>query len=152
MKTNHRVMYLRNSKKQIIGCLAMKLSPKNHRVEYQISVLNPLDQFDRELSRCLALGRMVENPFTVRLPKDYSTHTISTLVMQSLLTQHNIPTRARKAAKVWLQGNTQVPPQPPLPIHGTVPTKSVVAAIDFSDSKTFTGDLTNHNKHFHGEF
>ncbi len=105
----HRIMYLRDRSNNPVGCVAIKL----HRhveydrqlVEYQVSVLNPLDRFDRATARHLALGRMVEAPLTVRVPVEPSMYEVSSEVMRDIASDSGQPTRARQAAKRWLRFN-----------------------------------------------
>lgn len=99
-----RVMFLRDIENKPVGCLSMIIDRKNHRVKYQYSVQNPVDHFDRKLARHLALGRLVDQPIVIPLPRnsDQNMTTITRLVMQDL-SQLNAPSRAIKAAKLWLQ-------------------------------------------------
>jgi hypothetical protein len=83
----------------------MRVIPKQHRIEYQISVLNPLDRFDKPVARQLALDRLGECPFAVALPKFHNTHLISETVMRAIRDGSGLPTRARKSAKLWLRKN-----------------------------------------------
>jgi hypothetical protein len=109
---NHRIMYLRDRNGNPVGCIAIKL----HRhveydrclVEYQVSVLNPLDRFDRATARQLALGRMVEAPLTVRVPADPTMFEVSSEVMRDIVSDSGQPTRARDAAKRWLRNNQHI--------------------------------------------
>ena len=112
MFANYRVMYLRDKSSQPVGCVAINL----HRydggkpyAEYQFSVVNPEDRstqepFDRAFSRHLALGRVLENPFIVHLPHtEVDMHEVSKAVMTDLVKYHAAPSRARKAAALWLK-------------------------------------------------
>jgi hypothetical protein len=107
----HRIMYLRDKRGAPVGCVAIKL----HRhveydrqlVEYQVSVLNPLDRFNRATARHLALGRMMEAPLTVRVHHEPSMFEVTLEVMRDIATDSVQPTRARQSAKRWLQNNTR---------------------------------------------
>ena len=101
----HRVQYLRNSKGQPVGCVAIKLhqtGKATNTVTYQVSVLNPDDQFNREVARQLALGRMVEKPCSVAVKRAASKFEITTAVFDQIQHDTRMPSRARKAAKMWL--------------------------------------------------
>jgi hypothetical protein len=104
---NHRVTYLRDRKGDPQGCVAIKLLPHvefdRQVIVYQVSVLNPVDRFDRALARQLALGRMVEKPLTVRVPADPTMYQITWHVMSDIAKDSGQPTRARAAAKRWLR-------------------------------------------------
>lgn len=102
LNSSVRVMFLRNRQNHAVGCLAITLDRKSNSVDYQYSVLNPLDSFDRKVARHLALGRLLENPISVSVPKDATMHDVSRAVMTSLSSSKKVPTRAVKAAKLWL--------------------------------------------------
>lgn len=112
----HRIQFLRDSKGQPVGCVAIKVKPvtvTGHAggttlVTYQMSVLNPLDQFDRRMARHLALGRLQEAPLTTTIDHLMPTRTeISRAVMQDIKHDPSAPTRARKAARQWLREDSQ---------------------------------------------
>ena len=98
-------MYLRDSSGQPVGCVAIKVSQSQRLATYQFSVLNPADRFNRAVARQLALGRMVEAPFTVRLPSLASMHDITEAVFRDIESDRLTPSRARKAARQWLRSN-----------------------------------------------
>lgn len=116
MKT--RIMFLRNESYFPVGCLAIVVD-HNNLVSYNYSVLNPLDKFNRKLAREIATGRLASNPFHVQLEpnRKHSMHEVSYAVMSDLAynTSRNTatalthpsssrhPTRAVKAAKLWLR-------------------------------------------------
>jgi hypothetical protein len=100
-----RFMFLRDEKKQPIGCLAIQINEPN--IYYAWSVVNPLDKFDRARARNIATIRLglfakcygISNFIT----PDVSMHDVSRAVMQDLVLNKSTPTRARKAAELWLQ-------------------------------------------------
>jgi hypothetical protein len=128
-----RFMYLRDVKQNPVGCLAISII--DGKITYGLSVLNPLDKFDRKLARRIAVGRLTIAPMTVPgIEHQLSMHTISSLVMRHLadnvdlrkiyvspfeFTTHFdedgryyklvpvIPTRVSKAAKLWLNSNSR---------------------------------------------
>lgn len=112
----HRTMFLRDNytlsavpgEKDIVagnpvGCIAIKVHENRRSAEYQVSVLNPLDRFDRAIARQLALGRLAEAPFTVRLPSNASMYDITLAVMSDINLDESAPSRARRAAKLWIK-------------------------------------------------
>jgi proline racemase len=106
----HRVQYLKDENGHYVGCIAIKehaASGGEHYavVEYRLSVRNPADQFDKDVARQLALGRMVEAPYTVRVPSHPNMHEISRALMKDIARDGNAPSRARRAAKLWLRRN-----------------------------------------------
>lgn len=108
MKSGYRVMFLRDEKGQPVGCLAIGLTSKQRVVKYQVSVLNPIDRFDRKIARLVALGRLVESPFTAVLADetDVSMHQISRDVMMHLAYNKEVPSRASRAARRWLRNKS----------------------------------------------
>ena len=127
MNPNHRFVYLRDANRHPVGCLVVRLVPPPKpldmgRIEYQLSVVNPIDRkdpnshrsvrFNREHARHLALGRLMENPFTV--PYDTSAdiyfHEVLSAVMFDIIDGGNqiFPTRAIKAAQVWVKNHSTI--------------------------------------------
>ena len=101
----HRIQFLRDHAGRPVGCLAIRLNPRTQFVEYQLSTLNPVDRFDRKVARQLALGRLTENPVTLRVPRNPTMFDISLAVMRDLSNTKDAPNRAVKAAKLWLSQN-----------------------------------------------
>ena len=103
---DYRVMFLRSEQGRPVGCLAIKLNRKARTLEYGVSVLNPADKFDRKVARQLAIGRMTETPTTIGpVLYDLSMHEISRVVMLTISMDRTMPTRAVKAARLWLSTN-----------------------------------------------
>lgn len=106
----HRIQYLREANGHLIGCIALKEHDLKggfySLVEYRVSVLNPEDQFDKGVARQLALGRLVEAPFTVRVPVHPTMHEVGAAIMKDIARDSDAPSRARKAAKLWIRDNT----------------------------------------------
>lgn len=108
----HRIQYLREANGQNVGAVAIKVrrdigNDFYDLVEYRVSVVNPLDRFDRELARQLALGRVLEAPFMVRVPINPTMFEISRAVMKDIARDSGAPSRARRAARNWLRNNTR---------------------------------------------
>ncbi len=103
MKNDYRVMYLRNIKGQPVGCLVIDVNRNSNTINYQLSVLNPADRFDRRVARQLALGRLMEDPIAIPMSrKDANMHVISAAVMKNLIIRKSTPSRAVKSAKMWV--------------------------------------------------
>lgn len=108
---SHRVQYLKDQNGRYVGCIAFQERPahkgaKTVLVEYRVSTLNPTDTFDKDVARQLALGRVVEAPYTVRVPAGANMYEISRAVMADIADDSFAPSRARRAAKTWLRKNT----------------------------------------------
>ena len=114
-----RYMYLREPSGNPIGCLAISIDRNSSCLEYQVSVANPFDRkdiftgkdlpFNRAMARNLACGRLMEDGFHLCMNRNATMNEISMLVMKDLASLHrpmyrgDIPSRAIKAAKHWLQ-------------------------------------------------
>ena len=96
--TNCRIMFLRNKVGRPIGCLAILLDRQMQSIKYQLSVLNPLDIFNKEIAKNIAIGRLDKKPFHIKMEPNTN---INWTVMSHLFNNKNAPTRARKAAKHW---------------------------------------------------
>ena len=114
MQNDIRIMYLRDSYPvvdgmltpgQPVGCLAIRLNKTGTRAEYGLSVLNPKDKFSREIGRSVASAQLSHNPFSVRIPSNATIHEITEAVMLDLESLPQVPSRARRAAKVWINTN-----------------------------------------------
>ena len=101
-----RIMFLRDKANQPVGCVAITLNKTSTKAKFNLTTLNPVDDFDRKLARQLAIGRAVEDPMVVTLPKDASIHDVSAAVMKSIGESKTIPDRSRKAARRWLRSHS----------------------------------------------
>jgi hypothetical protein len=130
MKMNKRTrksLILRDSDKKPIGIVVLSWGKS---LRYQFAVRNPVDAvalapkfdrdgnctglwskqvaFDNNHSRQLALGRLLEDPIKVSLPysiAQYDDVDFFEIVMDDLANRSSVPSRARKAAKLWLQNH-----------------------------------------------
>jgi hypothetical protein len=101
-------MFLRDKRRQPIGCLAINID--SGKVSYQMSVLNPSDKFNREVSRVIALGRLIEKPIVINSPPGESMHDISLMIMNDIVANETAPARAVKSAKLWLSNTDRYTP------------------------------------------
>lgn len=118
---NHRIIYLREKgqtvykngkevilKGQPVACVATNFNANFSKITYQLSVLNPCDQFNRKMARHLALGRLVESPIDISGQQAINTHEITLLVMKDIASRTgDVPSRAVKAARRWCKSNIQ---------------------------------------------
>src|SRR5579885_1359020 len=111
---DYRVMYLRSSYPVVngmltsgspVGCVAIRV--RGRKVDIGLSVLNPQDPFDRKVARELAAFLLNDKPTTLTVVGLASTelnmHDITEAVMVHLASEKDVPSRARKAARVWLE-------------------------------------------------
>jgi hypothetical protein len=104
-----RIMFLRDKNNQPIGCLAFVISSLADQIVYGMSVLNPKDKFNRTIARDVAMLRMNMSERCRDVPfhaAPYTMHEVSKTLMRDLLINPRAPSRARKAAKLWLANNT----------------------------------------------
>ena len=102
-----RIMFLRDKFGSPVGCLAIVINSKTRLVEYQFSVVNASqDTFDRETARVLAIGRLASAPIAIPLrEKNLNMFDITRAVMKNFSRREGTPSRAVKAAKLWLKQN-----------------------------------------------
>jgi hypothetical protein len=110
VKKRRRIMYLRNEKYMPIGCVAISLNKDRTQVRYQLSVVNPHDEFEKSLARQIALGRLIEMPVRLNgFSGQQNNQQITFAVMNHILKSKTTPTRAKKAARNWLTFNDLLP-------------------------------------------
>ena len=108
LSKNVRVMYLRDRTFNPIGCVVVKVQPgalngTPATFEYDFSVMNPLDRFNRAFARNVAEGRLEKSAnASSAFFAATSGHDIMAGVMKHLSDNPHAPTRAKKAAKLWL--------------------------------------------------
>jgi hypothetical protein len=98
-------MYLRSENGHPVGCLAIQVNRSSGTATYQLSVLNPRDRFNRAVARQLALGRLLEEPLKISMHREATMHDISEAVMKDIVSYKDAPTRAIKAARLWIRQN-----------------------------------------------
>lgn len=135
--TSNRIMYLRQSYPTVVdpmtglnktvqgnpvGCLAIRVkrerkgnfltnwlrlkSATRTTVEYGVSVRHPSDKFNRRQARELATHRLNTEPVVFVSESDLDRFEITAGVMEKIQSS-SLPTRAVKAAKLWLDRNTE---------------------------------------------
>lgn len=101
-----RIAYLRSVTGCPVGCLAIDVAASDVEgctESYQLSVLNPVDKFDRSLARSIATGRLIKSPRVIKLAEKANMHTVTKAVMSDLVSRKDIPNRAGRAASLWIQ-------------------------------------------------
>lgn len=106
----HRIQYLKDANGKYVGCIAIRERPElqsgdRYAVEYRVSSVNPLDDFDKDVGRQLALGRMLEAPYIVHVAQNPSMHEVSIVIMRDIVKDSTLPSRVRRAARNWLRGS-----------------------------------------------
>jgi len=106
-----KIMYLRDEKNFRVACVAFSVNKGRKKISYQVSTVNPSDfnDFDRSLGRQIAIGRLIEKPIELSLPKDVEKNfDIETLVLANIATAKGVPTRTKNAAQNWFKNQTNV--------------------------------------------
>jgi hypothetical protein len=101
-----KIMYLRDNGGRPVGCIIIGKNMSTQTFEYQFSVLNPVETFNRNRGRAVASGRLLKKPIPINVPSPASMHDITFAVMTSIAATKGAPTRAVNAAKSWLIWNT----------------------------------------------
>ena len=100
-----KLVYLRATRQNNpVGCVAYSCDDEG--IDYNLSVLNPLDKFDRKLARGIATKRL--DKYSYHLPintKNMSNFDIMVEVIASISNNSALPKRAQKAAREWLKIN-----------------------------------------------
>jgi hypothetical protein len=108
--SNYKFVYLRqaptpsNKKGEPVGCVAFTLD--GDVLNFGVSVQHPSDAFDVKKAKGLALQRLIKapNPSTFKSETDpVDSNVVIHHVMTLLVSTSGLPTRARKAAKMWLR-------------------------------------------------
>lgn len=105
---SHRVQYLKDENGQYVGTIAIQEHPEHEHdsrylVEYRVSAVHPIDKFDKDVGRQLALGRVLEAPYCVFVNRNPSMHEVGIVIMRDIARDSTLPSRVRRAAKNWLR-------------------------------------------------
>ncbi len=87
-----RIFYVRDGKRQPVGCVAYSAIGETTAVAYGYSALHPGDRFDRSRARRIALGRLRANRVTVDLDGDRPLER----VVRALIEDRGVPNRVRR--------------------------------------------------------
>lgn len=106
MSSNYKIMFLRGSNNFPVGCVAFSTSKNGSgavTINYQVSTLNPSDEFNRRVARQLAIGRTVEIPISISMSgHNTSYNEVVTAIMKDMMNRPEVPNRSRSAAIKWL--------------------------------------------------
>ena len=102
---NRRIMYLNDRKGRHQGCVALTVDRDGGKVAFQLSAINPMDSFKKEVARAIASGRLLERPNFVTVSPTASNHEIAQAVVGAIAVSHEFPTRCVRSARLWLKNN-----------------------------------------------
>lgn len=113
---NFRYVYLREKVKDLrhrgfpVACVAMHIDRNTNVVVYGVTTVHPDDKKGSYVSndgRALAVGRLILDQKSFSFPRHqhHNVNDITCLLMKHLLTDKSLPTRTRKALKLWLKGH-----------------------------------------------
>lgn len=116
MSNDYRYVYLREKVKNgmpghrgfPVACVAMSIDRNSNTVAYGVTTVHPTDKKGFYVSndgRALAVGRLIIEGKSFSYPKRqyHNINDITNLLMGHLLLDKTLPTRTRKALKLWLK-------------------------------------------------
>ncbi len=92
-----RWFYLKDENKFPVACVASELD--EDKVRFAVSTHNPLDPFNREMARRIAIGRLTHRKFTGEVS---ATPGIKEKIVSYIAQDEKLPTRTVRAANYWL--------------------------------------------------
>lgn len=96
-----QTVYLHDKYGQQVGCVVVSVN--GNVVEYNYSVCNKADKFDKSLARHIALGRLMESPIVAGKVNEFARgYDVLNVVMNDLSNSLTTPTRAKKAVRHWM--------------------------------------------------
>lgn len=111
--SNHvRYMYIRNANWEPIGCVAITLNRSRNRLEYGLSMRNPLDAkdthgkklpFNRQTAQLLARTDLEKGGKRAFITSDANMHEVTMAVFMDIVARAEAPSGAVRFAKRWLQ-------------------------------------------------
>lgn len=97
-----KAFYLHDKKRFPVACVATQL--KMSGVTYNVSTYNFIDEFSKKIAQDVAIGRLhTAGGKYISAGRD-----VKARILQSIAEDHDMPTRTREAAKLWLKN----PPKP----------------------------------------
>lgn len=93
-----RWFYLKDENKFPVACVASELD--EDQVKFAVSTHNPLDPFNREMARKVAIGRLTHNKLVGKVP---AVPGIKERIVSQIAMDEKLPTRTVKAANYWLE-------------------------------------------------
>jgi len=94
---NHvRIKYVRDMNRNPVGCIAYTVV--NNRISIGVASCNPCDPFKKEISRSLAIGRLVASPEMGDAPTERSVRALTRTVLEMARNSENASSRVVKLA------------------------------------------------------
>jgi len=100
-----KIFYLRNESGRAIACVAWD-GKRAERIIFAVSTHNPIDPYNKEVGRSLAVGRFQFSPHALVLVAGLDSP--FRYLLGCIAEQREFPTRTRNAAAAWLKN----PPKP----------------------------------------
>lgn len=107
-----KVFFLRNSNGHPVATVASTLL-SDGVVKYAVATRNPLDNFDKEHGRALAIGRLFDGKTPFVGATSGTTEGVKKRIMVGIANDRKFPQRAREAAGVWLEADKKRQPTTP---------------------------------------
>lgn len=91
-----RIKYVRDIKKNPVGCIAYMV--KDNQISIGVASCNPVDTFKKEISRSLAIGRLVDAPQNGSAPVERSVRALTKAVLEMATHSEHASSRVVKMA------------------------------------------------------
>lgn len=102
---NHvRIKYVRDMKRNPVGCIAYTVA--DNKISIGVASCNPCDPFKKEISRSLAIGRLVASPEMGEAPSERSVRALTRTVLEMAANSDNASSRVVKLAAREVKSTT----------------------------------------------
>jgi hypothetical protein len=91
-----RIKYVRDMKKNPVGCIAYMV--KDDQISIGVASCNPADTFKKEISRSLAIGRLVDAPQSGVAPVERSVKALTKAVLNMATNSEHASSRVVRMA------------------------------------------------------
>ena len=91
-----RIKYVRDARKNPVGCVAYTVN--EGQLKLGVASCNPQDPFKKEISRSLAIGRLMTSPEKSSAPEERSLKALTLSVLEMVKTSSNASSRVSRMA------------------------------------------------------
>lgn len=91
-----RIKYVRDARKNPVGCVAYVV--KDNELKMGIASCNPQDPFKKEISRSLAVGRLMTSPEKGTAPSERSLRALTLTVLEMVQNSTHASSRVSRLA------------------------------------------------------
>ncbi len=98
-----RIKYVRDTKRNPVGCIAYTVS--DNQISIGVASCNPCDPFKKEISRSLAIGRLVASPEKGAAPNERSVRALTRAVLEMAASSDYASSRVVRLANREVKSN-----------------------------------------------